>query len=174
MCIRDREAGEEVLARHSPGEAGEEVLARHSPGEAGEDGPARRSQSCGRRASFCQGGNPPDAGLSPSSPAVPDAYDTVGHRQSTILKGFPMHRAREKICPMLASLRASGRNLPGRKIRPTPEVHKNDLLTKTSESSAIGGTKCTKSNFANHNYAWLCPWSVCGYTHNLCRPITAH
>ena len=70
-----------------------EVLARHSPGEAGEDGPARHSQACGRRASFRRGGNPPDAGVIPSNLTVPDAQGTVGHRESTILEGFPKHRA---------------------------------------------------------------------------------
>ena len=60
---------------------------------AGEKAPARRSRSCGRRASFRRGGNPPDAGLIPSNPTVPDAQGTVGHRESTILEGFPKHRA---------------------------------------------------------------------------------
>ena len=91
------EAGEEASARRSRGRAGEETSARRSRGGAGEKAPARRSRSCGRRASFRRGGNPPDAGLTSPNPAVSDAHGTVEHRESTILKGFPEHRA--EICP---------------------------------------------------------------------------
>ena len=82
------EAGEEASARCSRGRAGEETSDRRSREGAGEKAPARRSRSCGRRASFRRGGNPPDTGLTPPNPAVSDAHGTVDHRESTILKVF--------------------------------------------------------------------------------------
>ena len=85
--------------------------------EAGEGAPARCWQACGHRASFRQGGNLPDAGLIPSNPTVPDAQGTVGHRESTILEGFPKHRAISG--PKRKSARAE--------IRPTLEVDTNGL-----------------------------------------------
>ena len=113
---RQGQAGEEASARRSRGRAGEETSARRSRGGAGEKAPARRSRSCGRRASFRRGINPPDAGLTFPNPAVSDAHGTVEHRESTILEDFPERRAvsgpeekyarrsqacgrREEICP---------------------------------------------------------------------------
>ena len=125
-----REAGEEASARRSRGRAGEETSARRSREGAGEKAPARRSRSCGRRVSFRQGGNPPDAGLIPSNPTVPDAQGTVGHRESTILEGFPKHRAisgPKGNLPDARKLAGIGQKSARAEIRPTLEVDKNGL-----------------------------------------------
>ena len=55
--------------------------------------------------------------------------------------------------PDARKLAGVGKKSARAEIRPTPEVDKNGLYPKTSELSAIGGTKYTKRNFANHIYA---------------------
>ena len=52
-----------------------------------------------------QQGNPPDAGLSPSNPRIPDAREIiVGHRKATLCDAFPKGRARQYV--------GHGRDLP--------------------------------------------------------------
>ena len=96
------------LARKSSPDALQGRLARMAPPD------ARKLVGVGRIVR--RGGNPPDAGLTPSNPEVPDARDIVGHGESTMLEGFPERQAisrpgkesarrsqacgrREEICP---------------------------------------------------------------------------
>ena len=79
------DARQERLARRPLLHTREGWLARKPPPD------ARKLAGVGRVVR--RGGNQSDADLIPSKPAVPDAHDTVGHRESTILEGFREHRS---------------------------------------------------------------------------------